>query len=85
MRRALCPGILRSWVERDRINVAMLKGSFDEIALPTLPRAWGFRDGPVSREEPPLFSAVTAPIYVGLGALITSSSRRCSCIFKKMA
>lgn len=83
MRRALCLGILRSWVERDRINVAMLKGRIDESAPPTLPRAWGFRPSPEGEAAP--ISAVTAPIYVGLGALITSSSRRCSCIFKKMA
>src|SRR6187200_253559 len=55
VRRALCLDILGRRVERDRINVAMLKGRIDESAPPTLPRAWGFRDGPVPREKQPLF------------------------------
>ena len=39
VRRALCLDILGRRVERDRINVAMLKGRIDESAPPTLPRA----------------------------------------------
>jgi hypothetical protein len=85
VRRALCLGILRSWVERDRINVAMLKGRIDESAPPDSSKGLGFPGRPSPEGEAAPISAVTAPIYVGLGALITSSSRRCSCIFKKMA